>query len=72
MTYGAPPARGRKRALGARAPLQIGAWPNEICVLDFVSDAIGSGQPFQVFNVGDQLTRRGLAAEIDTSLPGRV
>jgi len=29
-----------------------------------------TGRRFRVFNVEDQLTREGLAAEVDTSLPG--
>jgi putative transposase len=39
-------------------------------VLDFVSDVLETGRRFRVFNVEDQLTREGLAAEVDTSLPG--
>jgi putative transposase len=63
--------RGRKRALGTRAPLQQASRPNQIWVLDFMSDVLQSGRRFRVFNVEDQLTREGLAAETDTSLPGR-
>lgn len=63
--------RGRKRALGTRAPLQRACRPNQIWVLDFVSDVLQSGRRFRVFNVEDQLTREGLAAEADTSLPGK-
>jgi putative transposase len=62
--------RGRKRALGTRAPLRQANRPNEIWVLDFVSDALQTGRRFRVFNVEDQLTREGLVAEVDTSLPG--
>jgi putative transposase len=62
--------RGRKRALGTRAPLKAAAQPNEIWVLDFVSDVLGTGRRFRVFNVEEQFTRSGLAAEVDTSLPG--
>jgi len=62
---------GRKRAIGTRAPLEKAARPNAIWVLDFVSDTLDSGRKFRVFNVEDQLTRRGLGVEIDTSLPGR-
>ena len=62
--------RGRKRAIGTRAPLRKAVRPNEIWVLDFVSDALESGRRFRVLNVEDQFTRRGLAAEVDTSLPG--
>ena len=62
--------RGRKRAIGARAPLHQAQRPNQIWVLDFMSDMLETGRRFRVFNVDDQLTREGLAAEVDTSLPG--
>ena len=62
--------RGRKRAIGVRAPLQQARRPNQIWVLDFMSDALETGRRFRVFNVEDQMTREGLAAEVDTSLPG--
>ena len=62
--------RGRKRAIGTRAPLHQAHRPNQIWVLDFVSDVLETGRRFRVFNVEDQLTREGLAAEVDTSLPG--
>ena len=51
---------GRKRALGTRAPLKQACLPNEIWVLDFISDVLQSGRRFRVFNVEDQLTREGL------------
>jgi len=63
--------RGRKRAIGTRAPLQQARRPNQIWVLDFMADVLESGRRFRVFNVEDQLTREGLAAEVDTSLPGQ-
>jgi putative transposase len=47
------------------------SFPNEIWVLDFMSDVLQSGRRFRVFNVEDQLTREGLIAETDTSLPGK-
>src|SRR4029077_19973703 len=62
--------RGRKRAIGARAPLRQAQRPNQIWVLDFMSDVLETGRRFRVFNVEDQLTREGRAAEVDTSLPG--
>jgi putative transposase len=62
--------RGRKRALGTRAPLKTAERPNDIWVLDFMSDVLDSGRRFRVFAVEDQLTRTGLVAEVDTSLPG--
>lgn len=63
--------RGRKRALGTRAPLKTALRPNDIWVLDFMSDVLETGRRFRVFAVEDQLTREGLVAEVDTSLPGR-
>src|SRR6266446_5840035 len=60
----------RERAIGARAPLRQAQRPNQIWVLDFMSDVLETGRRFRVFNVEDQLTREGLAAEVDTSLPG--
>jgi putative transposase len=62
--------RGRKRAIGTRAPLQQALRPNQIWVLDFMSDVLETGRRFRVFNVEDQFTREGLAAEVDSSLPG--
>jgi putative transposase len=44
--------------------------PNDIWVLDFMSDVLDSGRRFRVFAVEDQLTRTGLVAGVDTSLPG--
>jgi len=55
--------RGRKRAIGTRAPLRKAVRPNESWVLDFVSDALESGRRFRIFDVEDQFTRRGLVAE---------
>jgi putative transposase len=63
--------RGRKPALGTRAPLKTALRPNDIRVLDFMSDVLETGRRFQVFAVEDQLTRKGLVADVDTSLPGR-
>lgn len=63
--------RGRKRALGTRAPLKVAVRPNDIWVLDFMSDVLETGRRFRVFAVEDQLTRKGLVAEVDTSLSGR-
>jgi putative transposase len=63
--------RGRKRALGTRAPLKTALRPNDIWVLDFMSDVLETSRRFRVFAVEDQMTRKGLVAEVDTSLPGR-
>jgi putative transposase len=53
-----------------RAALHQAQRPKKIWVLDFMSDVLESGRRFWVFNVEDEFTREGLAAEVDTSLPG--
>lgn len=37
--------------------------------IDFMSDALYSGQRFRTFNVVDDFNREGLAIEVDTNLP---
>ena len=49
--------RGRKRAIGARAPLHQAQRPNQIWVLDFMSDVLETGRRFRVFNVEDPPAR---------------
>ncbi len=39
---------GRKRALGARAPLELPGHPNERWSLDFVSDCFTDGRRFRI------------------------
>lgn len=48
--------------------LMKAARPNAIWVLDFVPDALASGQGFRIFSVEDQLTRRSLAAGLAMDL----
>nr|WP_183267566.1 IS3 family transposase [Acidocella aromatica] len=62
--------RGRKRAMGARAPMVVPAGPNQCWSLDFVSDALVGGQRFRVLTVIDQFSRECLALVADTSLCG--
>ena len=61
---------GRKRALGARAPLALPQAPNQRWSLDFVSDALADGRRFRVLAVVDDFSRECLAPVADTSLPG--
>jgi putative transposase len=61
---------GRKRALGARAPLTIPQGPNQRWSLDFLSDAFADGRRFRILAVVDDFTRECLALVADTSLPG--
>lgn len=38
--------------------------------MDFIEDRLVTGQRFWTFNVMDAFSRKGLASEVDTSLPG--
>jgi transposase InsO family protein len=63
--------KGRKRAVGARAPAPVIAPPNQRWSLDFVHDQLASGRRFRVLNVVDDVTRECLAAVPDTSICGK-
>ena len=63
--------KGRKRAVGARAPAPVPALPNQRWSLDFVHDQMIMGRRFRVLNVVDDVTRECLAAVPDTSISGR-
>jgi putative transposase len=63
--------RGRKRALGTRTPMPAPALPNELWVLDFVSDQLVCGRRFRILAIYDVCIRRCLAAVADFSLSGR-
>ena len=63
--------KGRKRAVGARAPAPVIALPNQRWSLDFVHDQLASGRRFRVLNVVDDVTRECLAAVPDTSISGK-
>jgi putative transposase len=62
--------RGRKRALGTRAPMTVPQSPNQRWSLDFLSDAFSDGRRFRIFAVVDDFSRECLALVPDTSLPG--
>lgn len=63
--------KGRKRAVGARAPAPVIALPNQRWSLDFVHDQLASGRRFRILNVVDDVTRECLAAVPDTSICGK-
>jgi len=63
--------RGRKRAIGTRAPILIEARPNARWSVDFVHDQFAHGRRFRIFNVIDDVTKECLAAVVDTSISGR-
>lgn len=62
--------KGRKRAIGTRAPLPKADGLNQIWSLDFVSDALSDGRRFRILSVVDQCSRECLALVVDTSLSG--
>ena len=61
--------RGRKRALGTRAPLALPQGPNQRWSMDFVSDMVGDRR-FRILAVVDDFTRECLCLVADTSLSG--
>ncbi len=61
---------GRKRALGTRAPMTIPQDRNLRWSLDFVADALVSGQRFRILTLVDDFTRECLGLVVDTSLTG--
>jgi putative transposase len=62
--------RGRKRAIGTRAPMTLPNAINQRWSLDFVSDALGDGRRFRILCIVDDFSRECLAAVVDTSLGG--
>jgi putative transposase len=63
--------RGRKRAIGIRAPIVAATMPNARWSLDFVHDQFGSGRRFRILNVIDDVTKECLGAIPDTSISGK-
>lgn len=63
--------KGRKKAMGTRAPLLTIARPNARWSVDFVHDQFAHGRRFRVFNVIDDVTKECLAAIVDTSISSR-
>jgi putative transposase len=62
--------RGRKRALGARAPLPSAQAVNQRWSLDFVSDTLSDGRRFRILCMVDNFSRECLATVVDSSLSG--
>ena len=62
--------RGRKRAMGTRAPMMLPQGPNQRWSLDFVSDTLACGRRIRMLAVVDDFTRENLALEPDTSISG--
>lgn len=62
--------KGRKRAVGTRAPLTKATRINQIWSLDFVSDALADGRRFRILSIIDQYSRECVGLIADTSLSG--
>jgi putative transposase len=65
--------RRRKRKRCARlvpAPLVPTTRINQRWAMDFMKDQLTTGRAFRVFNLIDEFSRKALASDIDTSLPG--
>jgi putative transposase len=63
--------RGRKRAIGTRAPILVEARPNARWSIDFVHDQLASGRRLRILNILDDVTKECLAAVADTSISGK-
>ena len=61
---------GRRRALGAQAPMLVPQWPNDRWSLDFVADQFIDGRRMRVLAVVDDCTRECLGVVPDTSISG--
>src|SRR5271157_1266635 len=62
--------RGRKRALGTRAPMTLPIRINQRWSLDFIADTLSDGRRFRILCVVDDFSRECLACVVDTSLSG--
>jgi putative transposase len=65
--------RRRKRKRCARAvpvPLAPATRINQRWAMDFMRDQLTTGRAFRVFNLIDAFSRKSLASDVDTSLPG--
>lgn len=62
--------RGRRRAVGARAPIVVPQELNQRWSLDFVSDQLANGRRFRLLNVIDDFNSECLASIPDFSLSG--
>jgi putative transposase len=63
--------RGRKRAIGTRAPLVVAGRPNARWSIDFIHDQMACGRRFRILNILDDVTKECLAAIADTSISGQ-
>lgn len=62
--------RGRRRAIGTRAPIVVPCAPNQRGSLDFVSDQLANGRRFRILALIDGFNSECLATVPDFSLSG--
>ena len=62
--------KGRRKALGMRAPILVEAVPNARWSLDFIHDQLANGRRFRILNIVDDVTRECLGAIADVSISG--
>jgi putative transposase len=62
--------KGRKKALGTRAPMALPQSVNQRWSLDFVHDTISDGRKFRILAIVDDFTRESVALIADTSISG--
>src|SRR6185295_13457045 len=63
--------KGRKRAIGVRAPILVEARPNARWSLDFVHDQMANGRRLRILNITDDVTHECLGSIPDTSISGQ-
>jgi putative transposase len=54
----------------AQVPLALPKAAHEVWTMDYTHDEVANGRKFRTLNLMDGYTRRALAIEVDTSLPG--
>ena len=65
--------RRKKRASESRGPLPIPQAPGDLWTMDFMSDRLGSGRLYRIFNVVDVCSRTCIGNAVDHAFPaGRV
>lgn len=63
--------RKRKRVSVPRRPMLLPQRLNERWSMDYMSDVLRGGRRIRIFNVVDDLSREGLASEVDSSFPAQ-
>lgn len=59
-----------RRASSLRLPLTEAERPNQRWAMDFMQDALWSGRKIKILTIVDTFSKKGLAVEVDFSIPG--